>query len=167
MGHPYSVPSRLRGEKVLVRVHETRIEVLFAGEVHVDVERVAGREGHGIQYRHVIGSMVRKPGAFRLYRYRDALFPTEVFRRTHERLLKDLSAWASDCEYLRILHLAATTMESDVERALEQLLEAGARPSLDLVRARVAPPPAPVPALEVPTVDLAAYDTLLDAGRVA
>jgi hypothetical protein len=167
MGHPYSVPSRLRGERVKVRVHESRVEVLFAGEVEVDVDRPLGKAGHRIQYRHVIASLVRKPGAFRLYRYRDAMFPTETFRRTHERLAQDVRAWAGDLEYLRILYLAATTMECEVEAALEELLAAGMRPTLDLVRARVAPPPQPAPLLEVPQVDLTTYDALLEAGRVA
>jgi hypothetical protein len=162
MGHPYSVPPRLRGERVSVRVHETRIEVLFAGELQAESERPLGRGGHGIQYRHVIGSLVRKPGAFRLYRYRDAMFPTETFRRTHERIARDLSAWASDVEYLRILHLAATTMEADVEAALRTLLAAGTRPTFDLVRASVAPPAPSVPVLEMPSVDLTSYDAILE-----
>ena len=160
-GHPYSVPSRLRGERVTVRVHETRVEVLLGAVVEIDVERIQGKGGHGIQYRHVIAGLVRKPGAFRRYRYRDALFPTQTFRLAYERLRADLSEWAADVEYLRIVHLAATTMQCDVEAALLGLLAAGTRPSLDLVRARVAPPPPPAPFLEAPVVNLKGYDALI------
>jgi transposase InsO family protein len=161
-GHPYSVPSRLKGERVRVRVHETRVEVLYEGKVELDVERLVGREGAKIQYRHVIHSLVRKPGAFRNYRYREALFPTETFRRAHERLAKERSAWGADAEYLRIVELAAKTLEADVEAALTALLAADQVPSFERVRERVCPP-APTPALPVPHVDLTGYDDLLEA----
>jgi len=168
-GHPYSVPSRLGGERVTVRVYETRIEVLLGGRVELDVDRLQGKAGHGINYRHVIAGLMRKPGAMRRYRYRDALFPTQTFRRAYERLTADHSEWAADVEYLRILNLAAMTMECEVAAALDALLAAGTRPTLDLVRARVAPTTATMPLLETPVVDLGAYDLLLEAsaGRVA
>jgi hypothetical protein len=68
----------------------------------------------------------------------------------------------ADVEYLRVLHLAASTVEDDVERALAVLLTEGAAVTADAVKARCAPAPAAaVPALEAPAVDLAAYDTLL------
>lgn len=164
-GHPYSVPSRLCGEKVTVRVHETRVEVLLGARVELDVDRLQGRGGHGIQYRHVIAGLMRKPGAFRRYRYRDALFPTRTFREAYERLAQGRSEWAADVEYLRIVHLAATTMECEVEAALGELLAAGTRPSLDLVRARVAPPPPAAPFLEAPVVDLLPYDALIGTAQ--
>ncbi|MCK7529032.1 MAG: hypothetical protein MZV64_71475 [Ignavibacteriales bacterium] len=37
---------------------------------------MTGRSHHAIDYRHVIGSLVQKPGALARYRYREALFPT-------------------------------------------------------------------------------------------
>ena len=168
-GHPYWGPARLCGERVTVRVHETRVEVLLGAVVEIDVDRIQGKAGHGIQYRHVIAGLMRKPGAFRCYRYRDALFPTQTFRRAYERLTADLSEWAADVEYLRIVNLAATTMECEVDAALGVLLAAGTRPTLDLVRARVAPATPMAPLLEAPVVDLKAYDSLLEdaAERVA
>lgn len=168
-GHPYSVPSRLKGERVTVRAHESRIEVLLGKTVELDVERQYRKGAHGIQYRHLVAGMMRKPGAFRLYRYRDAMFPTQTFRLAYERLTADLSEWAAAVEYLRILNLAAMTMETAVDAALVALLDAGTRPSLDLIRACVAPDTVIAPLLEVPVVDLLAYDLLLEAsaGRVA
>jgi len=166
MGHAYSVPPRLVGERVRVRVHETRVEVLFADGVELDVERGRGKNGARIDYRHVIGSLVRKPGAFRCYRFREALFPTEAFRRAYARMTRDLSAWAADVEYLRILHLAARTLETSVEEALLEALGRDETPRLDRVRARVETPPAP-PAMEAPRVDLAEYDALLAGGERA
>ncbi len=162
MGHAYSVPSRLKGERVRVRVHETRVEILFADRVEIDVERGRGKNGATIQYRHVIGSLLRKPGAFRCYRHRDAMFPTQVFRRAFERLAKDMPAWGADVEYLRIVDLAAKTLEASVEAALLYFLERDETPRFDRVRDRVSPPPV-APAMDVPAVDLTEYDALLEA----
>jgi hypothetical protein len=72
----YSVPSRLKGESVRVRVYERYIEVLYGNEIQLVTERLLGRNGHRINYRHLIWSLVRKPGGFARYRYRDELFPT-------------------------------------------------------------------------------------------
>lgn len=168
-GRAYSVPPRLIGERVTARVYETRVEVLFGAVVEVDVERLYGKSGHGVQYRHVIGGLMRKPGAFRRYRHREALFPTHTFRRAYERMRADRSEWAADVEYLRIVNLAAMTMECEVAAALDALLAAGTCPTLDLVRVKVVPDvPAP-PLLEAPVVDLKTYDSLIESetGRVA
>jgi hypothetical protein len=157
----YSVPSRLRGEKLQARVYDDRIEMHYGGEMQLTVERLHGRNGHRINYRHVIGSLLKKPGAFARYRYREELFPTLVFRRAYDALGAGLTSWKADIEYLRILHLAATTMETEVEQALEAMLEASALPLAEHVTARVAPPEPQVPILAPLVVDLGAYDALL------
>jgi hypothetical protein len=40
-----------------------------------------------IDYHHVIFSLVRKPGAFTRYRWREELFPSATFRRAYDALL--------------------------------------------------------------------------------
>lgn len=159
----YSVPSRLIDQTVRVRVYDDRIEVYFGNVQQLVVERLLGSGGHRINYRHIIWSLVRKPGAFARYRYREDLFPTVRFRRAYDALCGDRTvAWA-DLEYLRILHLAASTMESEVELALELLLDGGQTPLADAVKALVAPAKPEVPELAVPPVSLAEYDELLSA----
>ena len=158
----YSVPSRLRGEKLKARVYDDRVEMHYGGELQMTVERLHGRNGHRINYRHVIGSLLKKPGAFARYRYREELFPTLVFRRAYDALGAGLTSWKADIEYLRILHLAATTMETEVEQALRAMLEASALPLAEHVTAMVAPPEPQVPALAPLVVDLGAYDALLE-----
>lgn len=161
----YSVPSRLEGELVRVRLFDERLEVFFGGEPQLTVARLPGRNGHRINYRHIIWSLVRKPGAFERYRYRDDLFPSRTFRRAYDALGEALEARRADVEYVRILHLAASTMETEVEQALARLLEAGTVPMAEQVRARVSPVRPEVPALAVGEVDLAAYDALLEPAR--
>jgi hypothetical protein len=106
---------------------------------------------------------VRKPGAFERYRYREELFPTLVFRRAYDALVEALTGWEADVEYLRVLHLAARTLESEVETALELLLADKTLPLADHVRAWVEPTAPQVPDLVAPTVDLQTYDRLFEA----
>ncbi len=158
----YSVPSRLIGERVRVRMYEDRIEVLHGGVSQLVCERLLGDGGSRINYRHIIWSLVRKPGAFARYRYREDLFPSLTFRRSYDALCAALSPWRADVEYLRSLNLAAETMESTVEAVLADLLAQGEVPFADQVKARVAPEEAEVPDMAAPDVDLESYDSLLE-----
>lgn len=164
MHNTYSVPSRLNKERVRVRVYESKIEVWYAGKSQFQTERLKGRFGHHIDYRHIIWSLVRKPGAFARYRYRADLFPSLVFRKTHDAIHEEHPDVRGDLEYLRILHLAAATSESEVEIALECLLEAGQTPTSAAVRSLVVIDNAPTeaPDMEVFKPDLDEYDQLLD-----
>jgi hypothetical protein len=161
----YSVPSRLEGELVRVRVFDERLEVSYGGQRQLTVERLHGRNGHYINYRHIIWSLVRKPGAFERYRYREDLFPSLTFRRAYDALCEVRESRKADVEYVRLLHLAASTMETEVETALELLLEAGEPPTAERARALMAPVRPEVPELTAGVVDLAEYDELLSPGR--
>jgi hypothetical protein len=128
--------------------------------------RLVGKHKHRIDYHHIIWSLVRKPGAFAAYQYRDELFPTTTFRLAYDRLLVDWPKRANQ-EYVRILHLAATTSESEVETALCLLLEAGTLPTLGAVRDLVHLPGAVhIPALQTPPLDLSPYDQLIPSRRI-
>lgn len=85
-GHTYSVPSRLIGQEVQVRVYADQVEVYYQDELVECMERVRGDGEARVNYRHIIGSLVRKPGAFARYRFREHLFPTPTFRRAYEAL---------------------------------------------------------------------------------
>jgi hypothetical protein len=155
----YSVPSRLIGHDVEVRQHPDVVEVYYAGKLALTMPRLRGERTARIDYRHVIWSLVRKPGAFARYRYREELFPSLTFRKAYDALC----AWGTraDIEYVRILHLAASTMESVVEQALAKLLAGGEPFDYARVKDLAAPQPRTVPAVEIPKVDLAEYDRML------
>ncbi len=157
----YSVPSRLIGTMLLVRVRSETLEV-YRGTSHLlSMPRLLGHGQHRIDYRHVIWSLVRKPGAFAQYRYHDDLFPSLAFRRIYDALCIGKPQRA-DRDYVRILHLAASTSEAEVELALELLLDQGSPPSFDAVRDLVrAPVAARLPVLGPVVVDMAVYDRLL------
>jgi len=156
----YSVPSQLIGREVSVRIHADLLEVRLGQTVVERMERLRGQEQHRIQYRHVIHSLVRKPGAFRRYRFRDELYPRVVFRRAYDALVTRFGE-RGDGEYLKVLHLAATTSEADVAAALELLVDAGSVPEVSAVRDLVVEEPPAVPVVHLRAPDLASYDGLL------
>jgi hypothetical protein len=159
----YSVPSRLIGSWVRVWIFEDKIEVYFAEELQLGCERLRGRGSCRIDYRHVIKSLVRKPGGFARYVYREEMFPSVVFRRAYDAIQSPHRGTKGDLEYLRILDLAASTMEADVTLALEVLLSESATITAAIVKTLIASTSdcIDVPMLVQATPDLAVYDQLL------
>lgn len=160
----YSLPSRLRGERVRVRLYDDRLEVYHGQTLQEIMPRQLGAGGQYIDYRHIIWSLVQKPGAFRRYRYREELFPSLWFRSAYDALIR-FDEREADLHYLRILHLAASTAESEVEAALCMLLEAKVTPTIEAVKDLCATPEArlrkEIPTLAPFVVELETYDELL------
>ena len=117
----YSVNSRLVGEWVEARLYHERIEIWYGQKQVETLPRLRGEGNHCVQYRHIIDYLVRKPGAFRNYRYRSDMFPTVGFRVCYDALKRQRPVGA-DKEYLKILHLAAHELEAPVERAINHLM---------------------------------------------
>jgi len=159
-GRTYSVPSRLIGHEVEVRQHPDTVELYYLGRHVESMPRIRGDKTARIDYRHVIWSLVRKPGAFARYRFRDELFPTVTFRRAYDAMRERTER--ADVEYVRILHLAASTMESKVEAVLLRLLESGDRFDYLKVKALTSPEAPQIPILSIGPVDLQQYDRLLE-----
>lgn len=159
----YSVHSRLIGENVEVRVFAEQLEVWYAQRKVETLPRLAGRTGHRIEYRHIIEWLVRKPGAFANYRYREDLFPTSQFRLAYDRL-KEQHAPSADRQYLRILELSALEGESRVEAALRRLLK---EQTLSWERVehlvKAEQPSQGIEDVSIARVDLTAYDGLCAA----
>ena len=155
----YSVPARLMGHTVEARVHADLVEVRYRGQVVQTMPRLRGEDEHRVDYRHVIGWLVRKPGAFARYRYREDLFPAVTFRRAYDAL-QTTHGERADVEYLRILHLAALHGEARVTEALWDVMAAG-RFDYVAVQTRVAPPTPTIPTIHIPAPDLRVYDALL------
>jgi len=164
LGNTYSVPSRLIGATLLMRVRAEQLEGYVAAKQVLTLPRLHGRAQHAINYRHLIWSLVRKPGAFAAYRYRDDLFPSVTFRRAYDVLART-TAVRADREYVRVLHLAATLSEVEVETALQLLEEAGTAPTADAVRELVRP--IAVQQVVMAPINFQPYDQLLPSQRCA
>jgi len=164
----YSVDSRLIGEKIEVRLYVERLEVWYAQQCIETMPRLRGEGQHRIQYRHIIDWLVRKPGAFDNYRYREELFPTHRFRMAYDWLRGRHPSRAAK-EYLGILRLAAMENEAAVDEALRTLIDKELPLSIEAVERivscegrRIASPAQIV----IAEVDLAAYDALLSSKEV-
>jgi len=159
----YSVNSRLIGEKVEARVYLEHVEVWYGQKKVEDLPRLRGRSKHHVDYRHIIEWLVRKPGAFENYRYKEDLFPTSRFRMAYDALRETAPACAVK-EYLKILKLAAEEGEVVVGEALRELLEGKTETELtaaaisELLRKLDAI--TPVTVVEVAVPDLAGFDAL-------
>ena len=164
----YSVHSRLLGEQVDVRVHADHLEVWYAQRCVERLPRLRGVRKHHVNYRHVIDWLVRKPGAFENYRYRDDLFPTSRFRMAYDQLRERHCGSVASREYLAILELAARENETAVDDVLRALLDQGGAVEAKEVKQRLlqGEPVRPVTEVVVEEPDLIDFDCLLDDKEV-
>jgi len=163
----YSVDSRLIGERIEIRLYVEHLDIWY-GQKKIDtLPRLRGEGKHAINYRHIIDSLVRKPGAFDNYRYRDELFPTTRFRIAYDSLKRRHVLSVAAKQYLNMLYLAARVSEIAVDDALRILIENELEISDNQVKTMVASEqrlPA-ITEVHIATVDLSSYDVLLQEVR--
>jgi hypothetical protein len=157
----------LIGVKLLARIGENEITLLAGTREVARLPLSRGDRGAVIDFRHLIGHLLRKPGAFARYRWREELFPSLVYRAAYDHLVR--AGGDADKRYLELLKLAADEGQTAVENALEQLLAAArgvvtamhVREVLDAWRdqEREWRERSPLP------VNLSVYDALLDGGK--
>jgi len=158
----YSVHSRLKKETVRVKLYAEYFELWYGQRKIETIPRMRGDAGHFIQYRHIIDSLVRKPGAFENYRYKNDLFPTTRFRMAYNYFKKTIPVKANK-EYLKILNLSAKETETGVDEALRTLFENEKPLSLDAVKTilKSGDVIAPPEEVKVEKINLSHYDKLL------
>jgi hypothetical protein len=162
----YTVPSRLIGHRLRVRLHDDRLE-LFIGGTHLMTlprGRAAGngKHGHVVDYRHVIHSLRRKPMALLGMVYRDQLFPRDAYRRTFEHMIERVPERIACRMMVELLALAhERACEAELADILEDDLAAGRLPDMAALRAIFSPDPASLPEVVVRLTPLASYDALL------
>ena len=118
----YSVPARLIGQELKVEVYERELKLYHGRELLLVLPRHCGDRGVVLDYRHVIDHLLRKPGAFERYRYREQLFPSRSFRQAYDHLVAKHGQRGGAVEYLRLLKLASEVGESDIEVMLADYL---------------------------------------------
>ncbi|MDP3123394.1 MAG: IS21 family transposase [Thiobacillus sp.] len=166
-GAQYSAPSQLIGQRLSVRLYNDHIECWLGGTRVLERPRLRHCDGQrhprDIDYRHLIGALKRKPGAFARSVLRDAMFPRAVYRQTWERLSTRLSEREACKTIVGLLALAADGHEAQLAIELEQLIELDQLPDLLALIALLAPRPGVLPAVTVDLPALAGFDALLGA----
>jgi transposase InsO family protein len=162
----YTVPSRLIGCRLKVHLYDDRLLCYLGTTVVLTLPRLYKKAGEArarhIDYRHLIGSLIRKPQAFRHSVFREHLFPRPVFRRAWEALDAALEPRKACRIYVGLLHLAAMhACEVQLADHLQAVLDTGALPSLETAQAAVAPVATSTPTVTIPAPDPAVYDALL------
>lgn len=162
----YSVPSRLIGMVLKVHVFDDRLECYVGGDHVITLNRLRRNKKriHCIDYRHIIGTLVRKPQAFRNYIYREELFPTFAFRQAWEILDNRLDNRQACREFVTILNEAAghSEHEKKINAYLEERLAKGLLPKSEEVKTLFRKSPIQQPVLKEQTVLLDAYEALLN-----
>lgn len=165
-GALYSVPSQLIGHRLMVRQYAQHVECWLGGQCVVSLPRArpgdGQRAGRAIDYRHLVGALKRKPGAFARWVLRDAAFPRAVYRQTWERLISQRPEREACKTMVGLLVLAADGHEAQLAQELEQLIELDQLPDLNALTQLLAPPTGDVPQVVVTLPALASYDDLFE-----
>jgi len=168
----YSVPSRLIGHQLRVRLYDDRLD-LFIGGTHLMAlargrAQANGKHDQVVNYHHVIHALRRKPMALRGLVYRDQLFPRQAYRQTFDSLLQRLPEKAACRLMVDLLALAHERgCEAELADRLAADLEAGRIPDIAALGALFAPDPARVPMVVVQLVPLSVYDDLVGSACIA
>src|SRR3984885_14071428 len=162
----YTVPSRLIGHRLRVRLYDDRLDLFIGGTALMTLARgrvtTNGKHAHVVDYRHVIHALRRKPMALLNLVYRDKLFPRDAYRRTFDRLLEKLPEKSACRLMVDLLALAHDRgCEAELAAILAGSLAANQLPDMAALRERFAPDPTALPEVVVRLTPLSAYEELL------
>ena len=159
----YTVPSRLVGHRLRVRLYDDRLVVFAGTDELVTLPRghagPGGRRGRVVDYRHVVPSLRRKPMALLNWVHRDGLFPRDAYRRAFEALREGLDDRRACRRMVDLLALAHDhCCEARLAAEIDAQLVAGQLPDAKVLRDRFLPEPDTVPALATVVPPLSEYD---------
>lgn len=164
----YTVPSRLIGHQLRVRLYDDRLELFLGSSTLMTLPRgralSSGSHGHVVDYRHVIHSLRKKPMALMGLVYRDQLFPRRAFRDMFEVLLEQSGEKAACRMAVDLLALAHDRgCEAELAEQIEEDLRQNRLPDMAVLRALFAPSDKALPQVEVTMADLSSYDQLVSS----
>lgn len=166
----YSVPPRLIGQRVTVRIFHDRLQVLLGRQLSCELVRLHGdSERHGrawsIDLNHLIDALRRKPRALLHCRYQRELFPDERWWQLWQQLRDGGDRDAAARLMVEALYVGCRLAEYEtVLRWLERSHQRQ-RLSLETLQQRFrVPPHRPLPAQRIEQHPLQSYDDLLALG---
>jgi len=162
----YTVPSRLIGHQLRVRIYDDRLDLLLGATFLVTLPRARvtrhGPHRHVVNYHHVIHSLRKKPMALMGLVYRDQLFPRQAFRDMFAVMLERATERLACRMMVDLLALAHDRgCEAELAAQLEEDLRQKRLPDIVALTALFAPLRGSLPGVEVQLADLSAYDQLL------
>jgi hypothetical protein len=158
----YSVNSKYVGLRLEVRIYQDHLELWYHNECVEELPRQFGTDKEMIDFRHVIDSLVRKPGAFVNYKYVNHMYPTTRFRMAFDQLFKTTTERSAVKQYLKLLHAAKHEGLDRVDNVLRWFLTTGKTiEANDVLSVVTAPTQIPLPTdVDVQATDLSDFDSL-------
>ena len=163
----YTVPSRLIGHRLRVRLYDDRLELFLGGTALMTLERGRaspdGSHSHVVNYHHVIHSLRKKPMALMGLVYRDQLFPRRAFRDMFTALLEQAGEKVACRMMVDLLALAHDRgCEAELAEHLEEDLRQHRIPDIVTLRTLFGPSEDALPVVKVQMADLASYNRLVN-----
>ena len=164
----YSVPSRLAGHQLKVRLHSTHLDAWLGGVKVFECERLyansTDRHPRQIDWRHMLPSLKRKPGAFARWVLRDAMFPRSEYAQAWDRIQARLPERAACRLMVDLLDLADRAgVVAELAGVLAALHARDELPDIEVLREQFAPRQPTMPQVRVVLPPTSVYDELLEA----
>jgi hypothetical protein len=162
----YTVPSRLIGESLRVHVYDNRLDVYLGATHTVTLSRKFApshnRRARQVDYRHIIGSLERKPQAFRYSQLRDDLFPDEIYKAVWVWLDREMQPRKACKTMVGILALAhRANCERQLGDYLQNMMTRQMIPSLYALQQKFEQRGQSVPHVKIEQPPAKSYDILL------
>ena len=121
----YTVPSQLIGQRLTIHLYHDQLIGFLGTQQVLELTRIyapkdsSKRRARCVNYRHVIDSLRKKPGAFLQYRWRDELLPNDNYRKLWTQLQQQFSPMEASRLMVESLYWAA---KLDKETSVAQWL---------------------------------------------
>ncbi len=166
----YSVPSRLIGENIRIHLYDDRLECFLGADKLFNLPRARASKGEikkMINYKHLIGSLSKKPGAFGLSKIKEDILPSQVYIDIWHYLETKCEKRQACKIIVGILQIAAeTNKETEIGFYVKEIMEANKLPYLELLRKKFKANTHTETACEIQVErhDLKSYNLLLNQG---
>jgi hypothetical protein len=161
----YTVPSRLQGEMLTIHLYDSYLACFLGSVPVIELRRLhpqGDKRQRLVDYRHVIGSLVKKPQAFRYSALQSELLPSLDYHKIWEYLNAQLSPKAACKLIVGLLYLAASEdCELDLAQYVLVLINSGQEVALSHLQTRFKKQTTSAPDIMVMQHCLANYNSFI------
>lgn len=162
-GATYSMPSRTIGSTLSAYVYPDKIELMFGSIDIATIGRIAKGEAK-IDFKHIIHSLKKKPGAFENYKYKEQMYPNLLFRKAYDMLRSNYTNDTANKYYIDLLYLAKMYSVEEVTTAIAALIRKKVVPKSELITPHLIQV-ITVPEVTINQPNLEEYNELLEVQR--
>jgi len=165
-GMKYSIPSNLSGHTLTLHLYQNHIKAYLGSTFVFEFKRKYKNNSENvyvIDYRHVIHSLIKKPGAFRYCNYRNELLPNDNYRIIWDYIDNTETIKVAPKIMLRLLKLAAECdCESSLEAHVLNLIKTKSSIIIEAIENIFNKKTATLPEISCTQHDIATYDFIIN-----